>query len=675
MNSRRSSACRSSRWCSRRRAWTGAGFVDDGIAVNSGEYDGLPTAEFKKRITAWLEATGKGEGKVNYKLRDWLFSRQRFWGEPFPLLHCEKCGVVPVPEKDLPVRLPEMNDYRPTADGQPPLARATEWLKATCPSCGGEARRETNTMPQWAGSCWYYLRYIDPKNSRRFVDPAKEKYWMPVDLYVGGAEHAVLHLLYARFWHKVLFDCGAVSTKEPFQRLVNQGMILGEMEYHADPKAFAMHAAALAEQGIEGVEDRKDGDRGIAGGQGPADGRLIGLPDDQVEKRQGKTFVKGHRSRDCRPRREDEQEPRQRDQSGRHREGIRRGFAAALRDVHGAADAGEAVEHEGRRRRLALPEPRLPAGARRGDRGAVAQAVGRRTDESAAARAACRDQEGERRHRGDGVQHGHFRDDDLRERGAGVGDAAAVDAIDVRPAAGAVRAASGGGTVEPAGASGHARVRAVAGVGRVHPEGGRDRNPVQVNGKVRGRIRVAAEADEAAVCRRRWPVRRPRRSWRARRSRRRSIFRNGWSIWWWRAEVRFNDPVFVSADKISIEGMRALKAVAAKLVALKGRAKVVVTGYTDDVPLTKPTDAVPGQRGHRGRARQGGRRPSGTVRPGEQGVGFRGATGEPSAGAVSQRFAPEPAAEPHGDRASDSRALSGAFSTRRSPWPANTYSI
>ena len=209
------------------------GFVDDGVAVNSGEYDGLPTAEFKKRIVAWLEKTGKGAGKVNYKLRDWLFSRQRFWGEPFPLLHCEKCGVVPVPEKDLPVRLPEMKDYRPTADGQPPLARATDWLRTTCPTCGGPARRETNTMPQWAGSCWYYLRYIDPQNDSAMVDPAKEKYWMPVDLYVGGAEHAVLHLLYARFWHKVLFDCGVVSTKEPFQKLVNQGMILGEVEYLA----------------------------------------------------------------------------------------------------------------------------------------------------------------------------------------------------------------------------------------------------------------------------------------------------------------------------------------------------------------------------------------------------------------------------------------------------------
>ena len=235
------------------------GFVDDGIAINSGEYDGLPTAEFKQRIVTWLEKTGKGAGKVNYKLRDWLFSRQRFWGEPFPLLHCEKCGVVPVPEQDLPVRLPEMKDYRPTADGQPPLARATEWLQATCPTCGGPARRETNTMPQWAGSCWYYLRYIDPKNSQAFVDPAKEKYWMPVDLYVGGAEHAVLHLLYARFWHKVLFDCGAVSTKEPFQKLVNQGMILGEMEY----VAYRDEAGAWvsAERADDNGCDRRTGEK------------------------------------------------------------------------------------------------------------------------------------------------------------------------------------------------------------------------------------------------------------------------------------------------------------------------------------------------------------------------------------------------------------------------------
>jgi leucyl-tRNA synthetase len=204
------------------------GFVDDGVSINSGLITGLPTPEAKKKITAWLEERGLGKKAINYKLRDWLFSRQRYWGEPIPVVHCPKCGVVPLPESALPLTLPEMKDYTPPASGEPPLAKATEWLKAACPACGGPATRETNTMPQWAGSCWYYLRFIDPKNPQSFVAKDKEKYWMPVDLYVGGAEHAVLHLLYARFWHKVLFDLGHVSTPEPFMKLVNQGMILGE---------------------------------------------------------------------------------------------------------------------------------------------------------------------------------------------------------------------------------------------------------------------------------------------------------------------------------------------------------------------------------------------------------------------------------------------------------------
>ncbi len=204
------------------------GFVDDGVAINSGLITGLPTPEAKQKITVWLEERGLGKKAINYKLRDWLFSRQRYWGEPIPVVHCAKCGVVPLPETALPLMLPEMKDYTPPASGEPPLAKATEWLKTACPACGGPAMRETNTMPQWAGSCWYYLRFIDPKNPQAFVAKDKEKYWMPVDLYVGGAEHAVLHLLYARFWHKVLFDLGHVSTPEPFTKLVNQGMILGE---------------------------------------------------------------------------------------------------------------------------------------------------------------------------------------------------------------------------------------------------------------------------------------------------------------------------------------------------------------------------------------------------------------------------------------------------------------
>ena len=228
------------------------GFVDDGTAVNSGQYDGLPTQEFKAKITADLEAQGLGRGAVNYKLRDWLFSRQRYWGEPFPIVHCAACGTVPLGEDQLPLELPEMDDFTPAASDdpdalpQPPLGKAHEWVATTCPNCGQPAKRELNTMPQWAGSCWYYLRYLDPKNGQAFCDPKIEKYWMGadsiagetptghkgetpsprgIDLYVGGAEHAVLHLLYARFWHKVLFDLGHVSTPEPFGRLFNQGMI------------------------------------------------------------------------------------------------------------------------------------------------------------------------------------------------------------------------------------------------------------------------------------------------------------------------------------------------------------------------------------------------------------------------------------------------------------------
>ena len=204
------------------------GFTGDGISVNSGILTGLPTPEAKKKITSWLEEKKLGKATVNYKLRDWLFSRQRYWGEPIPIVHCAKCGTVPVPENELPLRLPEMKDYSPSGNAEPPLAKATDWVNCKCPQCGGAGKRETNTMPQWAGSCWYYLRYIDPKNAGAFVAKDKEKYWMSVDLYVGGAEHAVLHLLYSRFWHKVLFDLGHVSTPEPFTRLINQGMILGE---------------------------------------------------------------------------------------------------------------------------------------------------------------------------------------------------------------------------------------------------------------------------------------------------------------------------------------------------------------------------------------------------------------------------------------------------------------
>lgn len=197
----------------------------DGRAVNSAQFNGLGTDACIAKMIAWLGEKGIGKKAVNYKLRDWIFSRQRYWGEPIPLVHCPTCGIVPLDEKDLPLALPNVATYLPTGTGESPLAGIDEWVNTSCPKCGGKAKRETNTMPQWAGSCWYYLRYIDPLNKTAFADPAKIDYWMPVDLYVGGAEHAVLHLLYARFWHKVLYDIGIVGTKEPFQRLINQGMI------------------------------------------------------------------------------------------------------------------------------------------------------------------------------------------------------------------------------------------------------------------------------------------------------------------------------------------------------------------------------------------------------------------------------------------------------------------
>ena len=207
--------------------------LEHGIAVNSttpdGSFtiDGLKAADAIRKITAWLEQRGVGKKAVNYKLRDWLFSRQRYWGEPIPIVWADGEPRA-IPEQMLPVVLPETSSFKPSGTGESPLANLTDWVNTKDPATGKPARRETNTMPQWAGSCWYYLRFLDPRNPAAFVDPKLEKYWMPVDLYVGGAEHAVLHLLYARFWHKVLFDIGAVSTPEPFMKLVHQGTILGE---------------------------------------------------------------------------------------------------------------------------------------------------------------------------------------------------------------------------------------------------------------------------------------------------------------------------------------------------------------------------------------------------------------------------------------------------------------
>ncbi|MCK9578660.1 leucine--tRNA ligase [bacterium] len=201
-------------------------FIQDGYLINSDTFTDMDSESARKAIGESLKEEGFARPKINYKLHDWPFSRQRYWGEPIPIIHCNSCGIVPLEEKNLPLTLPHVDKYEPTGTGESPLAAIENWVNVKCPKCGGDAKRETNTMPQWAGSCWYYLRYLDIKNDRVFVDSEKEKRWMPVDLYVGGAEHAVLHLLYSRFWHKFLFDIGVVSTKEPFQKLRNIGLVL-----------------------------------------------------------------------------------------------------------------------------------------------------------------------------------------------------------------------------------------------------------------------------------------------------------------------------------------------------------------------------------------------------------------------------------------------------------------
>ncbi len=224
-------------------------FVDDGpgvVMVNSGPHTGLDSDTGKKAVVDSLAAGGLAAPKVAYKLRDWIFSRQRYWGEPIPIVHCDSCGAVPVPESDLPVTLPEVERFEPSGSGESPLATIEAWIRTPCPKCGGGGRRETNTMPQWAGSCWYYLRFLDPQNDREPWDREIERRWMPVDVYIGGAEHAVLHLLYSRFWHKVLFDAGQVSTREPFAKLRHPGTVL----------SYAYRDAAESWHGYDEIEFR-----------------------------------------------------------------------------------------------------------------------------------------------------------------------------------------------------------------------------------------------------------------------------------------------------------------------------------------------------------------------------------------------------------------------------------
>ena len=222
-----------------------------GVMVNSGFLTGKTVAEAIPAMQEWLTAQGKGKKKVNFKLRDWVFSRQRYWGEPIPMVYCETCGWVPLPEEELPLTLPELKDFEPTTDGESPLSRLTDWIETSCPCCGGKARRETDTMPQWAGSSWYFLRYMDPHNDKQLVSPEAVKYWGPVDWYNGGMEHTTLHLLYSRFWHKFLYDIGVVPTAEPYAKRTSHGMILGLNPHNFTNLPAAEQAALVAEHGSE----------------------------------------------------------------------------------------------------------------------------------------------------------------------------------------------------------------------------------------------------------------------------------------------------------------------------------------------------------------------------------------------------------------------------------------
>jgi leucyl-tRNA synthetase len=203
-------------------------YEGEGISFNSEQFNGLTSIEARPKIIDWLSQKKLAKRKTTFKLRDWVFSRQRYWGEPIPVIHCEKCGIVPVPERDLPVELPKVKNYQPTDSGESPLANISKWVNVKCPKCKGQAKRETDTMPNWAGSSWYYLRYTDPENKKEFASEKNLKYWTPVDWYNGGNEHTTLHLLYSRFWHKFLFDLKLVPTSEPYKKRTSHGMILGE---------------------------------------------------------------------------------------------------------------------------------------------------------------------------------------------------------------------------------------------------------------------------------------------------------------------------------------------------------------------------------------------------------------------------------------------------------------
>jgi len=262
-------------------------YTGPGKAVNSAFLDNLDTPAAKKKMNEWLEAEGHGEAAITYKLRDWLFSRQRYWGEPFPIIHRRDGSIVPIPEDELPLTLPEMDDFRPTGENfEAPLARVPDWIQTTDPASGEPALRDPNTMPQWAGSCWYFLRFTDPTNDDAAWSQEAERYWMPVDLYVGGAEHAVLHLLYARFWHKVFFDLGLVHTREPFQKLVNQGMILGESFRYYDDNVDDDPDAQVKQYSSDQVDLSEESPQAVGDGT-PLKVRWAATADVRVDKENG----------------------------------------------------------------------------------------------------------------------------------------------------------------------------------------------------------------------------------------------------------------------------------------------------------------------------------------------------------------------------------------------------
>ncbi|MDR2579127.1 MAG: leucine--tRNA ligase [Chitinispirillales bacterium] len=260
----------------------GTAFTANGVSINSDFITGLPTDGAKQKMNAWLEEKGCGKAAVSYKLRDWIFARQRYWGEPIPIIHCPGCGIVPVPEESLPVTLPNVDKYEPSGTGESPLANIDVWVKTQCPQCGAPSKRETNTMPQWAGSCWYYLRFLDPNNKTEPWSKEAERQWMNVDLYVGGAEHAVLHLLYSRFWHKVLYDLGYVSTKEPFKKLRHQGVVLAST--YTD-SAGKYHEFSEIEFKEDGAYIKATGEKLKVEIEKMAKSKLNGVsPDEVVEK-------------------------------------------------------------------------------------------------------------------------------------------------------------------------------------------------------------------------------------------------------------------------------------------------------------------------------------------------------------------------------------------------------